>query len=148
MDNLRCSGEEESLLDCRHRGIGIHSCSHNEDASVHCYNGKHMIIYKNHRDYYFFISLQTLGVKMEKYVWLMELTLQEEWKFVSVVYGEQCVMILGVMMMLELSAENLDLWMIVRTACKKITVIMIHFMCSCNSIQSCQVWTGRRTNTS
>ena len=56
---------------------------------------------------------------MEKYVWLMELTFQEEWKFVSMVYGEQCVMILGVMMMLELSAENLDMWMNVRTACKK-----------------------------
>ena len=66
----------------------------------------------------------------------------------SMVYGEQCVMILGVMLMLELSAENLDLWMIVRTACIMIIVIMIHFMCSCNSIQICQVWTGRRTNTS
>ena len=92
--------------------------------------------YKKHRDYIImFTSLQTLVVKMEKYVLLMELTLQEEWKFVSMVYGEQCVMIFGVMMMLELSAENLDLWMNVRTACKKIIVIMIHFMCSCNSIQ-------------
>ena len=52
---------------------------------------------------------QKLIAKMEMYVWLMELTLQEELKFVSVVYGEQCVMIFGVMMMLELSAENLDL---------------------------------------
>ena len=74
---------------------------------------------------------------MEKYVWLMEVTLQEEWKFVSIVYGEQCVTTLGVMMMLELSAENLDLLMIVRTACIKIIANMIHFMCSCNSIQSC-----------
>ena len=54
--------------------------------------------------------LQKLIAKMEKYVWLMELMLQEEWKFVSVVYGEQCVMILGILMMLELSAGNLDLW--------------------------------------
>ena len=62
---------------------------------------------------------QKLIAKMEKYVWLMELPLQGEWKFVSVVYGEQCVTTFGMMMMLELSAENLDLWMIVRTACKK-----------------------------
>ena len=48
---------------------------------------------------------------MEKYVWLMELPLQEEWKYVSVVSGEQCVTTFGIMMMLELSAGNLDLWM-------------------------------------
>ena len=55
--------------------------------------------------------LQRLIAKMEKYVWLMELMLQEEWKFVSVVYGEQCVMIIGILVMLELSAGSLDLWM-------------------------------------
>ena len=87
---------------------------------------------------------------MEKYVWLMELTLQEELKFVSVVYGEQCVIILGVIMMLELSAENLDLWMNVSTACKNViaTKILLFFQCSCNSIQACQVWAGRGPNTS
>ena len=62
-----------------------------------------------------FISLQTLDVKMGKYVWLMELPPQEEWKFVSVVYGEQYVMIFGMMMMLELSADNLDLLIDVST---------------------------------
>ena len=56
-------------------------------------------------------SLQTLVVGMEKYVWLMELPLQEEWRFVSVVYGEQCVMIFGVIGMLELSAGDWDSWM-------------------------------------
>ena len=40
MDNLQCTGEEESLLDCCHRGIASHSCSHYEDASVICYNGE------------------------------------------------------------------------------------------------------------
>ena len=48
---------------------------------------------------------------MEKYVWLMELPLQEEWKYVSVVSGEQCVTTFGIIMMLELSVGNLDLWM-------------------------------------
>ena len=56
----------------------------------------------------------------------MELLLQEEWKFVSVVSGEQCVTTLGVMLMLELCAENLDLWMNVRTACRIILAIMIN----------------------
>ena len=51
---------------------------------------------------------QTLVVRMEKYVWLMEQTLQEELKFVSVVYGEQCVMIFGIIVMLELSAGDWD----------------------------------------
>ena len=54
-------------------------------------------------------KLQKLIAKMEKYVLLMELPLQEEWKFVSVVYGEQCVIIFGIIVVLELSAENLDL---------------------------------------
>ena len=58
-----------------------------------------------------FSLLQTLVVKMEKYVWLMELPLQEELKFVSVVYGEQCVATFGIIAMLELSAGTLDFWM-------------------------------------
>ena len=52
LDNLQCTGEEESLLDCRHRGIGIHNCGHNEDASVLCYNGECMIYLKK-TDYYY-----------------------------------------------------------------------------------------------
>ena len=77
LDNVQCTGEEESLLDCRHRGIGIHSCGHYEDASVLCYNSEYMS--KKNRYYVIiFTSLQTLVVKMEKYVLLMELPLQEE----------------------------------------------------------------------
>ena len=55
---------------------------------------------------------------MGKYVWLMELPPQEVWKYVSVVYGEQSVMVLGMIVMLELFADNLDLWMNVCIACK------------------------------
>ena len=62
--------------------------------------------------------LQKPIAKMEKYVWLMEMPQQEEWKFVSVVYGEQCVTILGIVGMLELSASNSDLWMNVSSAQK------------------------------
>ena len=40
LDGLRCTGEEESLLDCCHRGVGNHSCGHYEDGGVLCYNGE------------------------------------------------------------------------------------------------------------
>ena len=36
LDNLRCAGTESSLQGCSHRGIGVHSCSHFEDAGVVC----------------------------------------------------------------------------------------------------------------
>ena len=41
LDNLNCTGSEDSLLNCGHRGIGRHSCSHGEDASVVCYRGEY-----------------------------------------------------------------------------------------------------------
>ena len=79
----------------------------------------------------------------------MELMLQEEWRFVSVVYGEQCVIILGVIVMLELSAGDWDSWMNVSSY--KSVIRLLHcnylFLYSCNSIEKCQVWTGWRTNT-
>ncbi len=33
---LGCSGVEPNLLNCSHSGIGVHHCSHNEDAGVRC----------------------------------------------------------------------------------------------------------------
>ena len=45
-------------------------------------------------------------VKREKYVWLMVLPQQEEWKFVSVVSGVWCVITTGISEMPELPAEN------------------------------------------
>lgn len=36
LDNLQCTGRESRLIDCPHRGVGIHDCSHSEDAGVHC----------------------------------------------------------------------------------------------------------------
>ena len=41
LDNLRCNGNEESLKDCTHDGVGVYSCSRSEIASVVCLNGKH-----------------------------------------------------------------------------------------------------------
>ena len=36
LDNVECSGEERKLIDCRHNGVGSHSCDHNNDAAVIC----------------------------------------------------------------------------------------------------------------
>ena len=38
--DLQCSGEEESLFNCGHRGIGQHYCGHNYDVGVACSRGK------------------------------------------------------------------------------------------------------------
>ncbi|XP_063044432.1 deleted in malignant brain tumors 1 protein [Engraulis encrasicolus] len=36
LDNVNCTGAEQSLIQCYHRGFGIHDCSHDEDAGVVC----------------------------------------------------------------------------------------------------------------
>ncbi|NWI11676.1 DMBT1 protein, partial [Crypturellus soui] len=34
LDELACTGDEESLAQCSHQGLGIHDCRHKEDVSV------------------------------------------------------------------------------------------------------------------
>ena len=36
LDDVRCVGNESSLLDCPARAIYSHDCSHYEDAGVRC----------------------------------------------------------------------------------------------------------------
>ncbi|XP_072168033.1 scavenger receptor cysteine-rich domain-containing protein DMBT1-like [Diadema setosum] len=36
IDDTRCYGSEASILDCQHRGVGMHNCRHSEDAGVIC----------------------------------------------------------------------------------------------------------------
>ncbi|XP_067283362.1 uncharacterized protein [Pseudorasbora parva] len=36
LDDVGCSGGEEALAQCSHRGIGNHNCGHSEDAGVVC----------------------------------------------------------------------------------------------------------------
>ena len=37
LDDVACTGNEESLFSCRHGRFGVHDCSHFEDAGVECY---------------------------------------------------------------------------------------------------------------
>ncbi|XP_061086523.1 deleted in malignant brain tumors 1 protein-like [Conger conger] len=39
LDDVRCSGNESSLSECRHSGFGSHDCTHPEDAAVVCSAG-------------------------------------------------------------------------------------------------------------
>lgn len=36
LDNVRCRGTENRLIDCNHAALGVHNCNHNEDAGVAC----------------------------------------------------------------------------------------------------------------
>ncbi|XP_035184184.1 HHIP-like protein 1 [Oxyura jamaicensis] len=36
LDDVQCSGQEKTLLECDHAEIGTHNCSHEEDAGVVC----------------------------------------------------------------------------------------------------------------
>jgi len=36
LDDLGCSGSEETLGSCSHLGWGVHNCGHDEDVSVAC----------------------------------------------------------------------------------------------------------------
>ena len=36
LDDVNCFGNESSLLNCEHSGIGISNCDHSKDAGVNC----------------------------------------------------------------------------------------------------------------
>lgn len=36
LDDVICSGSEANLLECTHRGLFDHDCTHSEDAGVRC----------------------------------------------------------------------------------------------------------------
>ena len=51
---------------------------------------------------------------MKMYVWLMVMTHQEEWRYVSMECGVQYVMTFGILRMLEWFVDNLDYQLDVR----------------------------------
>ena len=36
LNNVRCNGNEDALINCSHDGIGVHTCTHSQDAGVRC----------------------------------------------------------------------------------------------------------------
>ena len=36
LDDLRCTGDENTLFDCAHPGVGVENCAHSEDVGVVC----------------------------------------------------------------------------------------------------------------
>ena len=53
LDSVACTGNESSIFNCTHRGIGVYAsycANHHSDASAVCYNGKHCVkIERDHR---------------------------------------------------------------------------------------------------
>ena len=42
LDNVQCTGNEQSIFSCSHIGIGSHNCGHREDAGVVCLGGEYI----------------------------------------------------------------------------------------------------------
>ena len=39
LDDTNCTGSENRLSSCDHRGWGVENCGHHDDAGVICFNG-------------------------------------------------------------------------------------------------------------
>ena len=57
LDNLRCTGNEDSLVECSYSDWGVHNCDHDEDVSIVCGNGLY-----NYSVYYDFLLTRTREV--------------------------------------------------------------------------------------
>ena len=48
LDNVGCTGSEIALINCSHRGIGVHDCDHTDDAGVTCHGNDNHIKYSSY----------------------------------------------------------------------------------------------------
>lgn len=49
LDDVRCTGTEAALSECRTKGWGVHGCEHGEDAGVVCSGNHHPLWHREHR---------------------------------------------------------------------------------------------------
>ena len=72
LDDVHCTGEEESLFQCHHNGVGVHDCRGTDGVSAICYNGKitcrRLQPIKVKAKKTIAVHSQILDVKMEMYV--------------------------------------------------------------------------------
>ena len=43
LDNVVCTGTEETIFDCTHSRVGIHDCTHIEDVAIQCMPGMYRV---------------------------------------------------------------------------------------------------------
>lgn len=51
LDDVECVGNETSLLNCTHLGIGLSNCQHREDVSLLCQSEKQELQRKEEREW-------------------------------------------------------------------------------------------------
>ena len=115
LDDLDCNGDEDRLVDCSHNGIGIHDCSHYEDAGVTCKRPINVTYVKDSKLYiqliimHTFISmynnnipqvLRTLKRISKQYDWSTDLLLTwGVWSCSTMEHGAQYVILSGLPLM-------------------------------------------------
>ena len=45
LDNVQCTGNERTLINCTASSNGVNSCTHAQDAGVRCLPGEHFMMH-------------------------------------------------------------------------------------------------------
>ena len=106
LDNVQCSGNESTLSECDHQGIGFHDCNQgSEEAGVICSSKTYMYILKAMLSDS--KSLQMYHVLMEQFTWWIVIVYPVvELSTAIRVTGGLCVPVTGVKRRLEWSVEH------------------------------------------